>query len=341
MTTKDIEVHSVRAHELYGDFWFNSEPVPIAALRGRVILIHFWDFACSHCLRAIPYIREWHKRYASYGLIVVGVHTPKFPFGKNPENVQKAINRLGIEYPVVMDNESLIWSNYGTRFWPSTFVIDKNGFVRHQNFGEGNYGATEHSIQSLLYDSGAGELPLPMEPLRETDKPGAVCYRMTPELFAGYLRGSIGNIEGYVPESVVHYDDPKIYLGGRFYLDGNWLNDRNSLRLNEQEGREGHLILNYEALEVNAVIKPEEHAGFEVVVRQDDQYLTVKNKGDDIHIDSEGRSHIQIGEPRMFNLVKNKEFGEHVLKLSTRSNSFGLYSFTFVSCVVPEMISNN
>ena len=341
MTVRDFPVRQIPAHELYGDFWLNSEPVPITALKGRVILLDFWDYTDCSSLRAMPYLNEWHKRYSQYGLVVVGVHTPKFPFGKRPDIVQRAIERLKIEYPVVMDNESMIWSSYGNHIWPTKHLIDKEGFVRCTVAGEGSYAAMEQVIHSLLYNAGVTEeLPLVLEPMHDSDRVGAVTFRGTPELFAGYLRGSVGNIEGYSPESVVEYADPKIYFDGRLYLDGNWMNDRNSVR-HQDDDREGQVIVNYSSLEVNAVIDNVNHDEFEVVVRQDDNFLSSENRGDDVLIETDGRSVMRIAEPKMYNVVKNKEFGEHVLRLSTRSNAFGLCSLAFVSGVIPEMFSNN
>jgi hypothetical protein len=154
MTIQEFQIRQMPAHELYGDFWFNSEPVPISALHGRVILLDFWDYADCSSLRALPYTKEWYRRYAAFGLVVVGVHTPKFPFGRNPGHVERAINRLSIEYPVVMDNESMIWSSYGNRLWPTKILVDKDGFVRCIVAGEGNYGAMEQAIHSLLYGAG-------------------------------------------------------------------------------------------------------------------------------------------------------------------------------------------
>lgn len=340
MTLTEIQPQTVRAHEVFGDFWFNSEPMLISAMRGRVILVEFWDYTCVNCLRALPYIKEWNKKYEEYGLVVIGVHTPKFPFGKNPEVVQKAIQRQGITYPVVMDNEGIIAAKYDNRAWPTVHLVDKHGFIRYQNSGEGNYITTERVLQTLLYDAGADEdLPLLMEPLRDEDRAGAICYRPTPELFAGYVKGSIGNVEGYSPESIVEYDDPDLYVEDRIYAVGSWLNDRNSLR--HQEHEPGKIILNYHALEVNAVVKPEGGWDFEVTVTQDDQFLTEENKADDVRIDGDGRSFVVISEPRMYSLVKNQRYGEHVLRLMTESDAFALYSFTFVSSVIPELISNN
>ena len=342
MKSRDIEPQTVRARELYGDFWFNSEPVPISALRGQVILVEFWDYSCASSLLTIPYLKEWQRKYAPYDFVVIGVHTPRFPFGKNPELVQKAITRLAITYPVVMDNEGLMASQYGSRSVPTIYLIDKNGFIRYENAGDANCEMTERVIQTLLYDAGVGEeLPLIMEPLRESDRIGAVCYRATPDLFAGYLRGSIGNVEGYSPESSVTYADPEIYLDGRFYAQGNWQNGKDSLRLDESDDREGHLILWYQALEVGCVVRQEEGNPIEVTVRQDDRFLTSENKGDDVQLGDNGRSYFVIDEPRSFSVVKNKEFGEHILRLSTADNGFGVYAFTFVSGVIPEVVSRN
>jgi thiol-disulfide isomerase/thioredoxin len=312
------------------------------ALRGQVILVEFWDYTCVGCQHALPYVKEWYKRYGKYGLVVVGVHTPKFPFGKNPETVQKAINRFGIEYPVVMDNEYLISTNYRHRLWPAMYLIDRYGYIRYESAGEGDYATTEHMIQTLLYGAGVGaDLPLPMEPVRETDKPGAIYYPVPPELFAGYSKGSIGNVEGYSPESVVRYVDPKMYLPGRFYAAGHWLNDKNCLRLNEQEGQEGHIILQYRAREVNAVMKPEGGKSCAVIATQDGGDLGTDNRGEDVSLTPDGASCITVDEPRMYNVVRNKEYGEHTLRLSSQSSGFAVYSFTFVSGVIPDLISNN
>ena len=339
MTVTEIQPQTTRAHELLGDFWFNSEPVIISALHGRVVLVHFWDYTCNRSLRSLSYVIEWYKRYQQYGVVIVGVHTPKFPFGKNPEFVQKAIERLRIPYPVVMDNEATIAARYDNREWPAVYLIDKHGFIRYKNSGEGQYAATERVLQALLYDAGIyDEMPMLMDPLRQEDRAGSVLYRPTPELFAGYVKGSIGNVEGYSPESVVEYADPDFYIDDRIYAVGSWLNDRNSLR--HEEGDSGRIILRYHAVEVNAVAKQEGDT-CEIVVTQDSEFLTRENKGDDVRIDGEGRSVVVISEPRMYNLVKNAAYGEHVLRLVTERDAFSLYSFAFVSSVIPELISNN
>ena len=339
MTLRDILPQTFRARELYGDFWFNSEPVPIAALRGQVILLMFWDFTCASCVRTLPYVVEWRRRYAPFGFVSAGVHTPRFPLGRNTEAVQRAIARLGIDFPVVMDNEALIAANYECRRVPELLLIDKDGFVRYRSAGEGNYAAVEHALQALLYAAGvSGEMPLVMDPVRETDRSGVVCYRATPELFTGYLRGSIGNVEGYAPESVVTYADPGMYLDSRFYAEGDWMNDRDCIRL-KQPG--GHLIVCYQGLEADAVMGPEDTKSAEITVRQDNEYLVPETRGIDVRIDGTGRSYVVVEEPGLYNLVRNREYGEHTLRLSSRGGRFAAYAFSFTTAVIPELISNN
>ena len=115
-----------RVPEIYGDFWFNSDPIPLGALRGYVILIDFWDYTNQHCLRTLPYLQEWHRRYADKGLVTIGVHTPEFPFARDPINVREAIEKLSIRFPVVMDNDYIIWGAFRNRKWPTKYLIDKD-----------------------------------------------------------------------------------------------------------------------------------------------------------------------------------------------------------------------
>jgi thiol-disulfide isomerase/thioredoxin len=341
MTIQDVMPQTVRARELLGDFWFNSEPVPLAALRGQVVLLYFWDYSCAGCLRLIPYVAEWERRYAPFGLVTVGIHTPRFAFGKKTVHVQKAVARYGIRFPVVMDNESLISMRYECRALPEVVLVDKDGFIRYRNAGEGNAGAVEHALQALLYNAGVGaELPMIMDPLKESDRPGAVCYRATPELFAGYLRGTIGNVEGYAPESVVSYADPGIYLDGRLYAEGDWRSERECLRQAGDGAREGHVLAGYQGLDVSGVLEPEGEKKVEITVRQDNEFLSA-NRGDDVRLDRRGRSYVVVEEPRLYNLVRNREYGEHVVRLSGGRHRFVVYGFAFATGVIPELVSNN
>ncbi len=329
---------TLRAPEIYGDFWFNSEPLPLGALRGQIVLVDFWDYSSINCLRTIPYVKEWFHRYRNHGFVVIGVHSPQFPFGQQTANVQSAIERYGIRYPVVMDNQQLIWGLFRNRYLPTKYLIDKDGFIRHVFVGEGSYITLEHSIQSLLIEAGCFEtLPIPMEPLRDTDRPDALCYRATPELQTGYVHGCLGNAEAYAPESTVAYTDPHQYLEGRFYLEGQWRCSRTAVELH---GESGYIIFPYTAAEVHCVIQP---AGTEnsVEVFQDELPLDELNRGTDVIAGPDLSSSLKIDEPRSYCIVKNKEFGPHHLRLETTSPGLTIHSISFISAVIPELIQDN
>lgn len=133
--------------------WLNSPPLTGEMLRGKVVLVEFWTYGCINCLRTLPYVKAWNEKYRQDGLLVVGVHTPKFGFEKDKGNVERAIRDLGITYPVVMDNQYEIWNAYKNRYWPAQYLIDAQGRIRHQHFGEGAYQETEGMIQTLLAEA--------------------------------------------------------------------------------------------------------------------------------------------------------------------------------------------
>ena len=342
MTILEILPRRMQARELLGNCWFNGGPVFLSELQAEAALVDFWDYSCTASLHALPYVQEWHRRYKDHGLIVVGVHTPKFQFGQDPENVRRAIEHLGISYPVVMDNAEMIWSNYGNRVWPTKYLVDRDGFMRCQNIGEGSYRSFERSLQFLLHDVNPNdELPELMDPLRETDKPGAVCYRATPEVFGGYVKGSLGNVEGFQPESSVEYRDPGFYVNGRLYLDGTWRAERECIRWLGAAGDDGFVSMLYSGSALDVVLAPPEGSTAEVVVEQDGKALTAENKGSDTHLMPDGRSILSLDMPRMFRVTKNREFGEHLLRLKPMSAGTALYSLTGLTAVIPDVFGSN
>ena len=137
--------------------WFNTpgdRPLTMSGLRGRVVLIDFWTYSCINCLRTLPYLNAWNHRYRKDGLTIVGVHSPEFPFEKDTGNVEDAIQRNGIEYPVAQDNDLATWSAWGNQYWPAEYFVDAKGRVRFADFGEGKYGEKEHVIRELLAEAG-------------------------------------------------------------------------------------------------------------------------------------------------------------------------------------------
>ena len=130
--------------------WLNSPPLDRAALKGKVVLVDFWTYDCINCQRSLPYVNRWAKRYADQGLVVIGVHTPEYDYENEIDNVREQVTRLGIEYPVAIDNRYAIWNAFGNQFWPAHYFVDAQGQVRFVHFGEGAYDAQEQVIQQLL-----------------------------------------------------------------------------------------------------------------------------------------------------------------------------------------------
>jgi thiol-disulfide isomerase/thioredoxin len=162
--------------------WINSKPLTMRELRGKVVLVDFWTYSCINCLRTFPYLKAWNSTYGKRGLVIVGVHTPEFAFERVPSNVRSAVRRLGLEYPVAVDNEYGTWNAYQNQYWPAKYLIDRSGRLRYFHFGEGDYDTTEARIRTLLGES-AEMLPVAN---RLTDRtPRAP---QTPETYLGYQR---------------------------------------------------------------------------------------------------------------------------------------------------------
>ncbi len=143
--------NQTRAPEFAGiERWLNSQPLSMEGLRGKVVLVDFWTYSCINCINTLPYIKQWHDKYKDQGLVVVGVHTPEFPFEKSTANVQAAIKRFDIRYPVAQDNRYATWSAYHNRYWPALYLVDAEGKVVYQHFGEGQYAETEAAIRNAL-----------------------------------------------------------------------------------------------------------------------------------------------------------------------------------------------
>ncbi len=320
--------------------WLNTDGKPLRLEKGKVYLIDFWEYTCVNCLRTLPYLKEWNQRYAQDGLVIIGIHTPEFAFAKDHRNVAAAVKKLGITWPVLIDSEYKNWNAYHNVFWPRKYFINARGQIVADHAGEGDYEESEARIQQLLRQVHPGlKFPKPLAPVRDTDRPGAVCYPTTPELYAG-LRGSQnnqhGNLVPFEPGQIVTFTDPGApHEDGKIYAQGVWRTEMESLRHGRAtEDLRDYIALRYHALECNAVIRPEGGQPFWVFITQDGKPVRPEDKGADIRYDDRGNSYILVDEPRMYNLIKNARFGRHELRMASTSPDFGLYSFTFSSCEI-------
>jgi thiol-disulfide isomerase/thioredoxin len=134
--------------------WLNSQPLTPAGLRGKVVLVDFWTYTCVNWLRTLPYVRAWDQKYRSQGLVVIGAHTPEFPFEGDIDNVRWAAKEMDVNYPIAVDTKYAVWRAFDNNYWPAAYIADADGRIRYHHFGEGSYGETEKVIQRLLGEIG-------------------------------------------------------------------------------------------------------------------------------------------------------------------------------------------
>jgi len=335
-----VEKGKVRAPEI-GRLWLNSPPLSFRQLRGRVVLVDFWDYTCVNCIRTLPYVQAWHERYGSKGLTVIGVHTPEFTFAQYESNVERGIREFGLTYPVVVDSDREIWKAFANRYWPTKYLLDKEGYLRYAHFGEGAYHECEEAIRELLLETNPTLVfPPLMAPLRAEDQPGAMCYRPSGELYLGHGRGRIGNEGGFQVDSIADYSLPTEPQENYFYVKGRWASTAEYM---ESAGEGEHILtLKYEAAGVNLVMAAPRGGLCEVGIRQDGKPLARTQKTPDVRFRnaSDGeQSYIAVQQARMYQLVKNQDFGSHVLEL-TCAPGLAAFAFTFTSCVDPSQTAS-
>jgi len=199
--------------------WFNSAPLQIEKLRGRVVLIDFWTYTCINCIRTFPKLREWDAKYRDAGLSIVGVHTPEFAFEKDADNVERAVRVNKLRYPVVQDNDFAVWNAYSNQYWPAKYLIDAKGQVRYAHFGEGDYDETEKAIRTLLAEAGAAKGPAPVaEAEPETADPSVT----TRETYLGFRRAE-GFVSGPLEAGKRDFGElPEELEQDAFALGGRW-----------------------------------------------------------------------------------------------------------------------
>ena len=326
------------------DAWINSDPLTLAQLRGRVVLVDFWTYTCINCIRTFPYLKLWNSRYADDGLVILGVHTPEFEFEKDYENVQQATKDNGIVWPVAQDNDFQTWRAYNNRFWPAKYLIDRDGVIRYTHFGEGAYAETERQIRELLKEAGA-DLSDDLEPPEDQQFDpaflGSLDAEVTPELYAGYDRNFSAAYYGraYVKQldyyenqgKVANFVAPEELVPHHIYFNGTWLvESEHTKHARVSDDYSDYIGLRYSAKSVNAVLTSDTGEAYRVRVTLDGEYLTEANKGVDIHIGEDGESYLLVNEPRLYEIIDSPFYTQRQeLRLSSNSPDFGLFAFTF------------
>ena len=305
-----------------------AEELP-SLVKGKVVLLDIWDYTCVNCIRTLPYITSWAEKYKDKGLVIIGIHSPEFDFEKDPANLSAAVKRFGLTYPIIADNEYEIWNSLANKYWPAKHIFDANGKLRAQHFGEGEYQEFEAFIQKLLLERDSSiTLPELTPHVRDTDKPGAVCYKPTPETYIGFSRNKLGNTEKYEVRKAATFTVPAALTPDELYLLGDWIIDKEFAAPSGKGS--ASILINYQAKEANLVIKPKGNTGFKVKVEQDGKPIAKEDRGTDI-IEEGGSTYLVINESKMYNIINNSKFGRNTLKLTSSDAGFAAYAFTFTT----------
>jgi thiol-disulfide isomerase/thioredoxin len=322
--------------------WINTEPFTLESLRGKVVLIDFWTYTCVNCIRTFPYLREWHEKYGDEGLVVVGVHSPEFEFEHVRENVEAAVEKFGITWPVLQDNNFETWRAFANHFWPAKYLIDKNGVIQYRHFGEGSYDETEVEIRKWLVDAGS-----PIEGITANPDPGPTRHeqagtgefstRQTRELFAGMNFNFNSQVPfiiqtefyGSPPNTPILLEDTQEHLNNFLYLQGMWYNGPDGARhARVTDDLKDYVGFKYFSTSVNAVLGGGGEA-YKVYVTVDDAAIPLGDRGADIEEDEEGATFITVDMDRMYGVIDSPEYGGHEMKLSSNSDQFTVFAFTF------------
>jgi thiol-disulfide isomerase/thioredoxin len=308
--------------------FINTNNITVAGLIGKkVILIDFWTYSCINCLRTLPYLNSWYEKYKDKGLVIIGVHTPEFQFEQNYDNVYAAVQKFGIKYPVVLDNNYSTWSAYGNLYWPHDYLIDIDGFIVHDHIGEGDYETTEKNIQDALRERMA-VLKINEEISSEISKPSEVVNVdfskvNSPETYFGaarntYLGNGIKNMAG-----VQNLSEPADISINTLYLVGSW-NFQNEFAENINPGAK--IIFRYSAKNVNFVASATNNVTVQVF--RDGKPLGNESGGDVLRRD--GSSIVNISEPRLYTLIDDPAgYGEHTLEIIAENPGLQAFTFTF------------
>lgn len=294
-STNKMTGQSYEEPELTGiSRWLNTNrSLTLKELRGRVVLVDFWTYTCINCIRTLPYVTGWYEKYKDQGFVVIGVHTPEFEFEKKTENVQDAIERFGIHYPVAQDNDYATWKAFDNHYWPAKYVIDSSGNVRFTHFGEGEYNKTEDLIQQLLKE--AGKKPSTAQLSIPSSSPSNV---MTPETYIGSNRY-----------------EPSDYLS----LSEDW-----NIQSEYAESKSNSTItLTFIAQKAFLVMNPVSNARVRVIL--DGTVVDPQRAGKDVK-----DGYVQFDAQRLYELINLTEgSGKHELRLEFETPGVRVFAFTF------------
>jgi cytochrome c biogenesis protein CcdA/thiol-disulfide isomerase/thioredoxin len=305
--------------------WLNSAPLLIEALKDKVVLIDFWTYSCINCLRAIPYVQAWADKYKDAGLVVIGVHSPEFAFERDIGNVKAAVGRLGITYPVVIDNAYSVWRAFNNQYWPAHYFIDVQGRIRHHHFGEGSYDQSERVIQDLLAEAGRAKAVGELVAINASGVQASSNTKevLSPETYLGYMRGENLVSPGGVVEDKTHTYTPGAPRLNEWGLSGSWTVNAEHAVL---DAGEGGIVYRFHARDVHLVLGPGpdgKPVRFRVTI---DGLQPGQSSGMDVNADGEGI----VSEQRLYQLIRQGgTIGDRTFEIRFLDPGVRAYAFTF------------
>lgn len=305
--------------------WINAPPLTPRQLRGKVVVVDFWTYSCINCLRALPYVRAWAEKYRDQGLVVIGVHTPEFAFEKSEANVREAVARLGVTYPVAMDNDFAVWRAFNNQYWPAHYFIDAQGRIRHHHFGEGDYDGSERVIQQLLKEAGAADIASDLVQVQAQGAEAAadMAQIASPETYVGYARAeNFRSPGGFARDAVKTYGPAALRLND-WSLTGPWRVTREHAALTAPGGR---LAFRFKARDLHLVMGPGEGAaGLRFRVRIDGA-APGPDAGSDIDAQGQGR----VDRQRLYQLIRQVgPVRERTFEIEFLDPGVQVFAFTF------------
>ncbi len=306
--------------------WLNSAPLTPEGLTGRVVLVEFWTFTCINWIRTLPYVRAWWERYASDGLVVIGVHTPEFAVEQDLDNVRRAAAAMQVDFPIAIDNDYAVWSAFENNYWPALYFVDGQGQIRHHRFGEGEYQRSETVIRGLLAEAGVGDVGPELGSVEGRGVEAAADWDdlRSPETYVGYARAeNLASPGGVVRDQRHDYAAPVHLALNQWALSGEWTVQRQPAVLEKPGGQIRH---RFHARDLHLVMGPgvrDEPVPFRVLIDG-----APPDTAHGIDVDEQG--HGTISEPRLYQLIRQPgRVTDHTFEITFLEPGAQAYVFTF------------
>jgi thiol-disulfide isomerase/thioredoxin len=305
--------------------WLNSERLEVADLRGKVVLVDFWTYTCINWLRTLGYLRAWAEKYREHGLVVVGVHTPEFPFERDADNVREAATEMRVEYPIALDPDYAVWTAFSNRYWPAAYFADAEGRIRHHQFGEGEYEMCERVIQQLLREAGRDDAPgdFVSPPNDGVEDQADWTNVESPETYLGIQQGhNFASPGGANINERRAYSLPEKLRLNSWALSGDWTVESRASVLDEAGGE---IAFRFHARDVNLVLRSRtgESVPFRVLV--DDSA-----PGDSHGVDTDTEGNGVLVQPRLYQLVRQQgAIVDRTFEITFLEPGVEAYVFTF------------